>query len=189
MQGLILFSASEVCEQTHISKPSWSRWKASVRASVQENQVKCTKYWPFLRQRQRMSMFSLTWSRNKRLDCALVSTCIKNRREKKPTEICFIESIRLVKKTIYIFSILYCRNQTNIYTLVCISFHVRAQPGWQAFRHFRDEEKSLYSVVHCSQKFPIWFKLIMIFFTPNVRQKSSTNYKLPFPCLSFCCAA
>ena len=60
---------------------------------------------------------------------------MQNRNEKKPTEICFIESIRLVA---------FCveeNNQTNIYTLHCIRFHVQAQPGWQTFKHFRDEEK------------------------------------------------
>ena len=39
-QGLILFLALEVCEQTHISNGSRFRWKASVRAFVEANQVK-----------------------------------------------------------------------------------------------------------------------------------------------------
>ena len=42
-QGLILFLALEVCKQTHISNGSRFRWKASVRAFVEANQVKMCK--------------------------------------------------------------------------------------------------------------------------------------------------
>ena len=42
-QGLILFLALEVRKQTHISNGSWFRWKASVRAFVETNQVKKCK--------------------------------------------------------------------------------------------------------------------------------------------------
>ena len=74
---------------------------------------------------------------------------IKTEGGKKPTEISFIESVRLVA---------FCveeNNQTNIYTIDCIRFHVQAQPGWQTFKCLRDEVKSLHSEVHCSQILPI----------------------------------
>ena len=108
---------------------------------------------------------------------------MQNRNEKKPTEICFIESIRLVA---------FCveeNKQTNIYTLDCIRFHVQAQPGWQTFKHFRDEEKRFVFGGSLLTNIANLIQIAFDSFTPNVRQKSSTNYKLPFLCLSFCCAA
>jgi hypothetical protein len=102
---------------------------------------------------------------------------------KKPTEICFIESVRLVA---------FCveeNNQTNIYTLDCIRFHVQAQPGWQTFKHFRDEEKRVVFGGSLLTNIANLIQIAFDSFTHNVRQKSSTNYKFPFLCLSFCCAA
>ena len=79
----------------------------------------------------------------------------KNRRLKKLVAVCGEEN------NLYIF-----HSITNIYTRDCICFHVQAQSGWQTFKHFRDEEKSLYSVFHCSQILPIQFKLLLILLPP-----------------------
>ena len=55
----------------------------------------------------------------------------------------------VVKKTIYIYLQSYIEATKLIFTplIVSVSTFIQAQPGWQTFKHFIDEEESLYSVV------------------------------------------
>ena len=72
---LILFSASEVRKQTHIFKGSWFRWKASVWAFVEANQIKKHKAMHSLYSRCReLPLFSLTWRKNMRLDICFIES-------------------------------------------------------------------------------------------------------------------
>ena len=74
-------------------------------------------------------------------------------------------------------------------TTKLIRFHVQAQPGWQTFKHFRDEEKRFVFGGSLLTNIANLIQIVFDSFTHNVRQKSCTNYKFPFLCLSFYCAA
>ena len=117
--------------------------------------LKWKKLHPFVRRRKRVSTFPLTWSRNKRLDCA---TCA----ETSPTVICFIESVLLVsfcgEKFIH-FQSFDVATKLTIVTPLMISV---SKSKFNPLIVLWDEEKTiLYSVVCCSQSLPVWFKLTL----------------------------